>query len=102
MSHSSQYAFQKSKCPIRLIDVDVGISNYCIKCVAGPYKGMNHYLSLAPEGEIIGQGSDEMLITVRPFSNASNPRHPQNPSKNSSLSQSIEIVSHKEILRDIA
>ena len=45
--HYSKYKFT-------LKEIDVGLVNYSLKCVSGPYQHMQVYISLAPEGEVVG------------------------------------------------
>lgn len=45
-----------SKNKITLPNIDVGTVNYSLKCVVGAYQHMQFYLSLAPEGEVVGCG----------------------------------------------
>ena len=43
-----------SRHKVTLPNIDVGPINYSLKCVVGAYKHMHFYISLAPEGEIVG------------------------------------------------
>jgi hypothetical protein len=48
------FAKHYSRHKVTLPDIDVGPINYSLKCVVGAYKHMHFYISLAPEGEIVG------------------------------------------------
>jgi hypothetical protein len=38
----------------RFLDIDIGVYDYVLKCIDGPFQGKFVYLNTSPMGEIIG------------------------------------------------
>jgi len=47
----------------RFVDIDIGVFDYVLKCIEGPFTGRFIYISTAPEGEIVG-GEDSPQLTM--------------------------------------
>lgn len=49
----------------RFLDIDIGVYDYVLKCIEGPFQGKFIYLNTSPMGEIIG-GTDDYDIHTNP------------------------------------
>ena len=41
----------------RYLDIDLGVFDYVLKCIEGPFQGKFFYINTTPNGEIIGGAS---------------------------------------------
>jgi hypothetical protein len=42
----------------RFLDIDIGVFDYVLKCIDGPFQGKFFYINTSPLGEILGGSSD--------------------------------------------
>jgi len=42
----------------KFFDIDIGVYDYVLKCIDGPYLGKFVYINTSPNGEVIGGSAD--------------------------------------------